>query len=65
MEKGKTVSWGTCRHCPLNPDPENFPPSLLQRVRIGDKVEAAAKRMGIEPCGGCRKRKAWLNGYVR
>jgi hypothetical protein len=62
MAKGKTVSWGTCRGCPLSTGSEGWPPTLLQRVRLGDKVEAAAKALGIPPCKGCKRRKDLLNG---
>jgi len=64
--KGKTVSRGVCRGCKLNTCPETWPPTLLERARLGDKVEAVAKALGIEPCGGCRKRKEFLNhGWTR
>jgi hypothetical protein len=62
MDRQEFVAWEACRGCPLNPDPAHFPPTLLQRVRLGDKVEAAAKALGIPPCKGCKRRKDLLNG---
>lgn len=41
------------------------PPStrpIRARLRLGDKVEAVTKAVGIKPCAGCKKRKDWLNG---
>jgi len=35
---------------------------LLRIARLGDKVERMTRAAGIRPCGGCRKRKAVLNG---
>lgn len=35
---------------------------VLRRLRLGDKVAAATKAVGIRPCGGCRKRQRRLNG---
>ena len=61
-----TVSLGLCRGCKLNTAPGEWPPTLLERARIGDKVEAVASALGIKPCGGCRKRKEFLNhGWTR
>lgn len=31
-------------------------------VRLGDKIEVVASALGVKPCDGCRRRKAWLNG---
>lgn len=28
---------------------------------LGDRIAAATKAVGIKPCGGCKKRQAWLN----
>ena len=36
--------------------------SIFRRWRLGDKVEAVTSALGIKPCGGCKKRKDWLNG---
>jgi len=35
---------------------------MLQRARLGDKVERVTKAFGIKPCKGCLKRKKILNG---
>ncbi len=35
---------------------------------IGNRIEAAIKRFGIPPCGGCGSRRDWLNrahAYLR
>lgn len=37
---------------------------LLQRAfgnGAGDTVANLTKAVGIKPCGGCKKRKEWLN----
>ena len=31
---------------------------------LGDVVAAATKAIGIQPCGGCKKRQDWLNRAV-
>lgn len=31
---------------------------------LGDVVASATKAVGIKPCGGCKKRQAWLNKAV-
>lgn len=36
--------------------------TILQRVRIGDKIESITKAFGIKPCNSCKKRKQILNG---
>ena len=35
---------------------------IMERIRLGDKIERAAKFIGIKACAGCKRRKAWLNG---
>lgn len=35
---------------------------MRSRYRLGDKVEAVTRAIGIKPCGSCKKRKDWLNG---
>ena len=35
---------------------------VLRRIRLGDKIETVATRIGIKPCKGCQKRKKLLNG---
>lgn len=36
--------------------------AFRQKHRIGDRVESVTKAVGIKPCGGCKKRKDYLNG---
>ncbi len=36
--------------------------ALLKKVRLGDKIEAVTRAVGIKPCAGCKKRKTLLNG---
>lgn len=31
---------------------------------LGDTVARAARRLGIQPCGGCNRRAAFLNRLV-
>lgn len=28
---------------------------------IGDRIASMTKAVGIQPCGGCKKRQKWLN----
>jgi len=37
---------------------------LAQGVKLGDKVERVTKAFGVQPCGGCVKRKNKLNGKL-
>lgn len=37
---------------------------LKKKLRVGDKIERIISAVGITPCSGCRKRKAWLNGEL-
>jgi len=41
---------------------EHYNPTLLQKMRLGDKVAAVTKAVGVKPCNGCEKRRAKLNG---
>ena len=53
------------------------PPSVSARVRLpgflidqeeiglGDAIKRLTYAMGIKPCGGCEKRAAALNGWLR
>ena len=38
---------------------------LLRKAKLGNAVERAARAAGVQPCGGCRRRKALLNGEPR
>lgn len=38
------------------------PKTILQRVRLGDKIESITKAFGIKPCEPCKRRQALLNG---
>jgi len=38
-----------------------FPPPDRRAVGLGDVVAALGRTIGFRECGGCRKRKAWLN----
>lgn len=31
---------------------------------LGDVVARVTKKLGIKECGGCKKRRAWLNEHV-
>lgn len=39
-------------------------PFLPQETGLGDAVKAATDRMGVQPCGGCQKRREALNRRV-
>jgi hypothetical protein len=32
-----------------------------EAVGLGDAVKRTTSRIGIQPCGGCSRRAAWLN----
>lgn len=36
-----------------------------EKVGLGDVIKRATYAMGIKPCGGCEKRAATLNQWVR
>ncbi len=38
---------------------------LKEDKGLGDTVSRITKRMGIKECGGCQKRKAKLNEWVK
>ncbi len=31
------------------------------RPLLGDRIAKLTRRLGIKPCGGCKKRQKWLN----
>lgn len=33
-------------------------------MRLGDKIESIAMSVGVKPCVGCKRRKAFLNGEL-
>lgn len=35
-----------------------------QVIGVGDIVARLTKAVGIQPCGGCNKRRAWLNQAI-
>lgn len=37
-------------------------PNERDPALIGNRIEAAIKRLGIPPCSGCGSRRDWLNG---
>jgi hypothetical protein len=37
----------------------------VEEVGLGDAIKRITYAMGIEPCGGCEKRAAVLNGWMR
>jgi len=39
-------------------------PGLRQAVGLGDVIARATRAVGIQPCGGCKQRQAWLNQRI-
>jgi len=39
-------------------------PGLRQAVGVGDVIARATRAVGIQPCGGCKERQAWLNQRI-
>lgn len=39
-------------------------PGLRQAVGFGDVIARATRAVGIQPCGGCKQRQAWLNQRI-
>lgn len=37
---------------------------INRSLGLGDTIAKATKAVGIKPCGGCKKRQAWLNKKV-
>lgn len=31
---------------------------------IGDLISAGTRAVGVKPCGGCKRRQAWLNRWT-
>jgi len=40
-------------------------PSPAERKYLGDHVATGLSKLGVKPCGGCRKRQELLNGAHR
>lgn len=36
---------------------------LLGRIPLGDRIAAFLKRLGVQPCGGCERRRAAVNAW--
>lgn len=52
---------------PQEPEPEPLRvrvPFLNQSVGLGDAIKAATETVGIQPCGGCKKRQELLNRRI-
>ena len=48
-----------------NPGNRAPKPDRPKRSRgLGDTIAKATRRLGFKPCGGCKKRQAWLNEKV-
>jgi hypothetical protein len=30
---------------------------------LGDSIAKVTKKVGVKPCGGCKKRQEWLNNW--
>jgi len=43
--------------------PKGFTPDNLPSVGLGDTIAKLTKRIGIKPCGGCKKRQKTLNRH--
>jgi hypothetical protein len=35
-----------------------------QEIGLGDVIKRATSAIGIQPCGGCEQRAAWLNRRI-
>lgn len=55
---GGRVRRGFARQCPAGPLP---PPPRPDPPKLGDRVEAVLKSLGIPTCGGCAGRRDALN----
>ena len=42
-----------------------LPGFLIDEAGLGDVIKRVTQSMGIRPCGGCEKRAAALNRWVR
>ena len=40
---------------------ERWQNHLRKPKGLGDTIANITKKVGIKPCGGCRKRQKWLN----
>jgi hypothetical protein len=48
------------------PHPIRLPRFLIdEEIGLGDAIKRVSYAMGIKPCGGCEKRAAALNRWIR
>lgn len=41
-----------------------LPGFLIEEIGLGDLIKKATYAMGIQPCGGCKRRAAALNRWM-
>ena len=59
----KTVSFGVCQSCPMNDGGDKWL-AFRRKHKIGSRIAKATTAIGIKPCGGCNRRKSYLDGDV-
>ena len=57
--RGVIGAWRICRAKP------EIKQEKKQSKGLGDMVADLTKAVGIQPCGGCKKRQEWLNKIGR
>lgn len=67
---GTRIPCSTPHHYPLRcscgavKPSEHEPHTIPKSKGLGDLIARALKRIGIKPCGGCKKRQRLLNRLV-
>ena len=46
------------------PMAERLKNMTIQRIPAGDAVKMTTGAMGVRPCGGCEKRRQWMNQHL-
>lgn len=57
----RTCSLAFCESCPDNDGGSRWL-AFRRRNQIGTKIEKVTRAVGVKPCGGCSRRKQYLNG---
>jgi hypothetical protein len=66
VKKESAAKPDTDEHKPHEPHQVRLPGFLIEEeIGLGDVVRRATYAMGIKPCGGCDKRAAALNRWMR
>jgi len=63
-QSGWALLWGDAPEAQLDLRTGDYLVVVGRQVGLGDAVAAVTQAFGVKPCGGCQKRKEWLNKKV-